>query len=131
MRTAIASALVTAFLLIAAPAGAAVPADGKFKGETNLGQTVSIKVKDGAIASLLVVVQNTCGEDKRPVKVGGPIAIKGNGSFSEKLQGESGTLTFSGRFQGDSVSGRLREKYQNPLFGNCDTKRVDFDASRS
>ena len=127
-RTAI---IAATFFALAAPAGAAVPADGKFKGQTNLGQAVTIKVKDGAIANMLAYVQDTCGATKKPIRIGGPIEIKGDGSFSARLKSDVGTLTMSGRFTRNDVSGRLRAKEKNPLFGQCDTKRVDFDASRS
>jgi hypothetical protein len=107
MRTRSILVALAATLLLAAPAHAARPADGRFKGQTNQGLSILVKTK------------------------GGGIEVAKDGTFSASFG--DGSLKVRGRFKGNDVSGRLRERVQDPqdpLVGVCDTKKVTFTASR-
>ena len=127
---ALAALLVLA--VVAAPAGAALPGKGTYKGETSQGLSVTIKVnKAQKIKSLKFLVKNDCGATKKPIDVNGPFTVKENGKFSARLQSSAGTLNFSGRFRKKGkVTGRVRERTEDFLLGKCDTGKVTFTAKR-
>ena len=125
------AALLAGAALAAAPAVAAAPADGTYKGRTSQNKSVSVKTKGGDIDLFSVKVKNNCGATNKPIDVGttSDIPVKATGKFSVKL-GPNGEFTLSGRFTGRKVTGQFRERYQDPLLGNCDTKTVTFSAQR-
>jgi hypothetical protein len=131
MRTRSILVALAATLLLAAPAHAARPADGRFKGETNQGLSILVKTKGGGIDRIRVYVQDTCGATRKPIEVTTDIEVAKDGTFSASFG--DGSLKVRGRFKGNDVSGRLRERVQDPqdpLVGVCDTKKVTFTASR-
>ena len=118
-------------LALAVPASAALPAKGTYKGETSQALSVTLKVnKAQKIKSLKFVVKNNCGATKKPIDVSGPFTVKKNGRFSASLGNSSGSLNFSGRFKDGKLTGKVRERSDDPLLGKCDTGKVTFTAKR-
>lgn len=120
-------------LVVAAPASAALPKKGTYKGKSSQGLSVTIKVNQAQkIKSLKFLVKNDCGATKKPIEVSGPFTVKQNGNFSAELSNGSDSLNFSGHFgKKGKLTGKVRERTQDPLLGKCDTGKVTFSAQRS
>lgn len=127
MRRSILVLTATALLGVAPSAHAA---KSVYKGETSQDLSIKITLKGASIDKMVVYVKNNCGATDKQLKIGGPIEIADNGRFNAGLG--DGAFTVGGRFQGDQVTGRLRERIPNVIVGSgkCDTGKVTFSASR-
>ena len=140
--TARAAALIASSLVLAAPAAAATPKDGRYvapEGKVELGYDLEFKVSKGGkkISGLVAnVLENCSGETTSSVTTVGPKlswAVR-NGRFSGRKKEVYGDLTvyttLKGRFRTAGKAVGIVRQETIVAGATCDTYELDFVALR-
>ena len=142
MRKSLFASTALVVLAVAVPAGAA---KGVFAGDVGDGGNIAldVKLKNGVVAKIVRVrgdkVPSTCEISgpipevsfNRPVKVVVDETGKFKGSYTQPTFGNVSTM--KGRFDGETVTGKLRVNFHYPAEAeypeeNCDTGNIPFTA---